>query len=226
MDHNGWVTGGTERWPADAEAVGSWLSLPKSGGCPGQVRDLVPAGFDAYVRLFNSILGDRSQPLRWAQVAALNGRTFHPKVLLHEIFALPESGGFPVVRGWQSQPSSDQWDALGRVLRRHTTSDTFFIGMWTGSGLPKEAGQQELLQLPNREYSVVEARFDEWSAIDHLRHQLVNIVWPHDHAWFFNSDIDSPETYIAATADAAEDLLRDPELETALADPEDRLALY
>jgi hypothetical protein len=50
-----------------------------------------------------------------------------------------------------------------------------------------------------------------------LRWHPFNIVWPSDRAWFFNSDIDSPETYIAASATAAEDLLHDEELETALA---------
>lgn len=215
-----------ERWPADAQAEGSWISLRENGkGYPEQVRDLVPAGFDAYVRIFNSLrLGNRSD-LRWEEFAALHGRTFHPKVLLHEIFPLPEPGGWPDVRGWSSQPSPRQWDAIGRVLRRHTTSDAFFIGSWIGSGLAKEAEHQELLRLPNREYAVVEASFDAWSS-EHLRRHRFNIVWPKDGAWFFNSDIDSPETYVAASAAAAEDLLHDEELETAVADLEDRLALY
>ena len=218
------MTDASERWPADAQAEGSWIALPDGKGYPAQVRDLVP-GFEAYVRLFNSIsVGGAA--LRREEVAALNGRTFHPKVLLHDVFPLPERGDRPVVRGWSSQPCTRQWDALGRVLRRHTTSHTFFIGSWIGTGLPKEADRQTLLQLPNREYCVVEVPIDAWSTIVHRRPNPFNIVWPEDRAWFFNSDIDSPETYLAATAAAAQDLLRDPELETAVADLDDRLALY
>ncbi len=226
MDQNGWMGASNERWPASAEAQGSWLALRDNGPCPAQVRDLVPDGFNVYVRIFNAITLGRRSDLTWAEVAALHGRRFHPKVLLHEIFPLSEPGERPIIRGWSAQPSPRQWDSLGRVLRRYTTSDTFFIGSWTGSGVPKEADQQELLRLPNREYAVVEVPFEDWNALDHLRRHPFHIVWPRDRAWFFNSDIDSPETYVAASAAAAEDLLHDAELETAVADLEDRLALY
>jgi hypothetical protein len=222
---NGGVTGGDGLWPASAQAEGSWISLRDNGrGYPSRVRDLVPDGFDAYVRLFNSIRLGRRSDLRWEEVAAIYGRAFHPKVMLHDVFPLPEPGDLPVVRGWSSQPSPRQWSALGRVLRRHTTGDTFFIGSWTGSGLPQGAEQQRLLQLPNREYSLVQVPLDDWNRIDEWR--PVNIVWPSDRAWFLNSDIDSPETYVAATAAAVEQLMHDPELETAPADLDDRLALY
>ena len=164
--------------------------------------------------------------LTWAEVAERHGREFHPKVLLHDVFPLPEPGERPIIRGWSSQPSPQQWNALGRVLRRHTTSATFFIGSWIGSGVPKEADQQELLQLPNRPYSVVEVPVEDWNALDHRRRHPFNIVWPGDRAWFFNCDIDSPETYVAATTAAAQDLLHDSELEAAIADLDDRLALY
>ena len=216
-----------ERWPADAQAEGAWISLPDNGkGYPVHVGDLVPTGFETTVRIFNSIrLGTRLD-FRWAEVAALHGRTFHQKVLLHDVFPLPAPGDPPDVHGWSCAPSPRQWEAIGRVLRRHTSSDTFFVGMWIGSGLPKEADEQKLLRLPHREYSVVEVRFDKWTVIDHLRHQLINIVWPRDRSWLLHSDIDSPETYVAASAAAAEDLLGDEELEAALADRHDRLALY
>lgn len=106
----------------------------------GNVADVIPAGFAAYARVLHPVEGVREEPLRWADVAAVTGRTIHPEVQWHALIGAPDP--------WN--PQSDLWAegesargnlalpqllALCEVLARHTsTPDDCYFALWEGWG--------------------------------------------------------------------------------------------
>ena len=116
-----------------------WIR-PRLAGGLGQVADTIPTGFEAYARILHPIEGAREESLRWADVAAVTGRTIHPEVQWHTLIGAPDP--------WS--PASDLWDegepaqgslalpqllALCEVLARHTsTPDDCYFALWEGWG--------------------------------------------------------------------------------------------
>lgn len=119
-----------------------------------------------------------------------------------------------------------EWRALVGVLRDHTVSDRLFVGLWEGF-VAAGAGAVELprpLELANRRYQLAQIPLAdaEDSAILHAGYSP-SLVWPEDHAWFVNTDIDALSTYVGGSVGAIEDVLAHPDLESAPAEPDDPL---
>jgi hypothetical protein len=60
---------------ADA-GVGDWIA-PRLRGFGGRVNQVVPDGFDAYVRVLHPPADERGEPATWAEVCRRTGRTPH-----------------------------------------------------------------------------------------------------------------------------------------------------
>jgi hypothetical protein len=108
----------------------------------GTVSGVVPRGYEAYVRIFHafSAQGPDGQPheLRWAEVAELTGRAFHP---------LAQAGGLGVVPGEQARiedqlvdPAEEGWldgirlASLVGLLAPATSTPEATVGIWIGWG--------------------------------------------------------------------------------------------
>jgi hypothetical protein len=106
------------------------------------VGSIVPAGFDAYSRIFHPAWrsGDETQiEVRWSDVAAWSGKTVHAEMQFHSI-AVPlparQTGSHP----WSGEPrlgvlSPQQAAALIGLLAKHTsTPERCWFCLWEGYG--------------------------------------------------------------------------------------------
>jgi hypothetical protein len=118
----------------------AWIA-PRLGRF-GTVSGVVPRGFAAYVRIFHpfSVGGadGENRELRWAELAELTGRVFHP---------LAQSGGLGVPPGQQTtigdryfDPGQEGWldgarlASLVGLLTSATTGQGVTVGIWNGWG--------------------------------------------------------------------------------------------
>jgi hypothetical protein len=106
------------------------------------VGSIVPAGFDAYARIFHPAwrFGDEAQTeVRWSEVAAWSGRTVHAEMQFHSI-ATPLPGRETASHPWSGEPrlgvlSRYQANALiGLLARRTSTPDRCWFCLWEGYG--------------------------------------------------------------------------------------------
>ena len=67
-----------------AEA-GAWIAPRLEGGFGGKVKQQVPTGFDAYVRVFHPASDRDGYPVTWAEVANALGRTAHREMQWHKL---------------------------------------------------------------------------------------------------------------------------------------------
>jgi len=106
---------------------------------------LVPSGFAACARLFHpAMLGGR--PVAWTVISAANGTTAHPRMDFLSIV-----GGEAHLRGqprvFDREPESgwvprDLVPRVAAVLRRHTSVDRCWFGIWEDTGTsPGRSGQ-------------------------------------------------------------------------------------
>ena len=101
------------------------------------VGSIVPPGFAAYARIFHpaGMAGSPENDIRWADVAALSGKTVHPEMQFHAI-APPSSD--PEPRFYEPRLgvlSQSQVAALLALLTKHTgTPDTCWLCLWEGYG--------------------------------------------------------------------------------------------
>ncbi len=120
--------------PAEDASPADWL-VESLTTFAESVLSLVPAGFDAHVRVFHrGRHGGR--PLRWAEIAAEHGRVAHAGMQLGAIDLryeqlidgevydhAPEEGSLP----------RDDAEIVARVLASHTTTpEKCWFALWTG----------------------------------------------------------------------------------------------
>lgn len=106
------------------------------------VGSVVPAGFDAYARIFHPAWRSEVGTLievRWSEVAEWSGRTVHAEMQFHSIsMPIParHTGPYP----WSGEPrlgvlSVQQASALIGLLAKHTsTPDHCWFCLWDGYG--------------------------------------------------------------------------------------------
>lgn len=191
------------------------------------VTGLVPAGFEAYVRVFHPAQRD-GKPLRWAEIAAERGRVAHAEMQLGGITGrrrAEQPGGDRTF--WHRAPALGTMpvevaSSLAATLEHHTTTpNRCWFALWNGFGDSRDRLQGlPTFIIPARSYFLLEGpahaaveSFEEW------RHQSANIWWPDDHAWSVASEIDLRSTYVGCSQACADELLAHPELEAYAIDP-------
>jgi hypothetical protein len=127
---------------------GDWVPPRLEGGW-AQVTGLVPAGYEAYVRILHpadapvtdaagTVTGAR--PVRWSEVAAVTGERLHPLVRWHELVHAadpwnPDSALWPHGQPAWGDLDLVQLDALTRLLAGHTgTPERCLFALWEGWG--------------------------------------------------------------------------------------------
>lgn len=151
-----------------AEA-GAWIAPRLEGGFGGKVEQLVPSGYDGYVRVFHALTDAEGRPATWAQVAKARGRVAHREMQWHRLIGLDEPPGGrsygpgPGSEGeWAgSDPPTGEMDmatlnALCQVLARHTDDPAHcFLALSTIHGGVEEhyAGAVQL-RWPARDFIV------------------------------------------------------------------------
>jgi len=186
------------------------------------LASLVPADFTGYARVLHPAhRGPEQCPVRWADVAAANGRVAHPEMQWANI-ADTSSHISPRPDIWTDQPCWGELPApeMGRLvdlLSEHTeTRDRIWFAIWDGWGTPT-AGHHATahFDLPGRRYKLVTAPIDaartgvaavpDWTS--------PQIWWSDDRAWIVASEIDLCCTYVGGSAACIATLLTDASLE-------------
>ena len=197
----------------------------------------LPAGFEAYARVFHSIpLTDGGNALaervRWSDLAKSAGRVLDQTTTWRDLLddqdeaamdawdleaSAPSAGRLPVVDA----------NRLIAVLATNTaTPDRVFYLVWTGwphlSQVKTLAAPR--LQVVDREMALLVGSISD--AVTDLGDQESPFVglnwrtrisptiwWPDDKVWAVVSDIDSESTVVCGTARCIDALLADPELD-------------
>ncbi len=201
----------------------------------GSLRSLLPAGFEAYARVFHpAYLGDsEDQPVRWSTVASWTGRTVHPLMQFERIAGLSEDCSYPDPL-WGSHPvfgsiPEPECRTLVDVLKDFTsTPGNCFFGLWDGySHITIGGGNSHIenwqyhtnsrLRAPGRDYVLFRGPLDSIMAFlvedEPFWGNSPNIWWPEDRAWCVATDIDLFDTFVGGSEECVEAVLSNPDLE-------------
>ncbi|MFG3285468.1 hypothetical protein [Streptomyces sp. NPDC048111] len=199
-----WGYGGTEL---------AWLKAGLAG-CAGEghvVAELVPSGFEAYLRVFHRFeASDGSGRTRsWRAWAEAGGVRFHAE-LSH--WSLPDDGrgpgGTPHWYAGTGQPDERTRRALVRVLAEATGAQPVFFAYDLAAVL---SGSDEPM--------VRRSSLDQLEAVrEEMTAELggaegPEFWWPEDRSWVVTSDYDLLSTYVGCSATVAERILGSDEIE-------------
>ena len=203
------------------------------------VGSLVPVGFEAYARVFHPAALDpeEAEPteVRWAEIAAANGRRAHPLMQWGSI-----TGGWEYFDG-ANQPGvwsrsahwRDRCPCASRLSWPESSSATparrtrAGSRAWEGSGGAAWPSQQgPMLPMPQRNMGLfagpltaVTTSFDQPPF-----EQLASLWWPDDRAWCVATDTDLMSTYVGGSLACVTDVVSSVELEAAQVSVDDKIS--
>ena len=210
------------------EAVGSRFA---------HVEALVPKGYEAYARLLHPATTQEDRPVRWSTVAEWSGKTYH-SLMSFEGISVPKPGYGSEDQPWAYEPVEDLIEpedivALSGFLSDYTgTPDKYYFAVWDGYGSfsagssaimttsggipllpPVDVDRAKRIKGVGRKYLLYSGppSFDDFFDFPGL--DGPNIWWPADRSWCVSTDIDLDSTYIGASEDCIERLLKHPSLE-------------
>jgi len=200
-----------------------------------RVGDVLPTGFDAYVRIMHPVT-TRDGPTTWAVIAEQTGRVAHPRMQWQAI-AYPAQGREPpAVTGdgpAQGVFPLDLMTNLIDILSIHTsTPETTHFTVAAGTpGLPDSAtatidhgGRPHLLLVADLSAGTRAFVLDPTGEpVD--PHVSPHLWWPDDHAWVVATDVDFRSTMVAAPRACADQIVADPTFETFEVGVDDRADL-
>jgi len=145
----------------DGATAGAWIAPRLEGGFGGKVRQQVPNGYDAYVRVLHPARDREGDAVTWAEVAGALGRTAHRQMQWHKLVG---SNDPPAMTGseWHGRnPPIGELDeptlgALCQVLHAFTADpERCFFGLSTIHGGVEEAYPDAVqLRWPGRDFVV------------------------------------------------------------------------
>lgn len=208
--------------PAEDASPADWLveALTTFGE---SVTSLVPAGFEAYVRIFHPGAQDGCR-LSWAKIAAQRGRVAHAGMQLPALVGDARVEKAPQ-EFFESPPGELPLDVaavVARTLERHTsTPERCWFAVWHGwhSSLPRHVQAGPTFALPNREHHLLSGPVAGAAESVGPWPQPAHLWWPDDHAWCVAIEIYATSTYIGCSRACADELLAREELEAYAIDP-------
>jgi hypothetical protein len=125
--------------PAPDAGAAAWIA-PRLVEQFGAVCRTIPAGFDAYARILHPADPGRPAPLRWAEVAATNGRIMHALAQFERITTPAPGHRVPTARHYVQAPMTgdlapNALRALCAILARYTPAAArCWFAVWDGWG--------------------------------------------------------------------------------------------
>ncbi|MEU8513792.1 hypothetical protein AB0C76_19700 [Kitasatospora sp. NPDC048722] len=222
----------THTWSYDGTEL-AWLQagLEQTGRSEGHVvGELVPGGFDAYLRVFHRFeASDGSGRTRsWRERAGDAGRPFHAE-MSHWPLVQDESGPDADVR-WladSGQPDVVTRRALARCLARVTGDQPVLFAYDLAAALWGEPGplvrRSTLAELDSSRRCVAAE-----VGLGAGRGEITGpeFWWPEDRSWVVTSDHDLVSTYVGCSAEAAALILADHEAEALPVTPRTRVDFH
>lgn len=212
-------------------APASWV-IEGLRGFAESVLSVVPAGFEAYARIFHPASRyEPEAPVRWRDIARANGRTAHRMMQWPSItgsLRFLEGNGQPGV--WDHQPDEGTLPealvpVLMPVLARHTaTPGRCWFAVWDGWGaLEPTVREAPAFEIPHRRLHLLTGPITALSrSLETLTWwQSPMLWWPDDRAWFVATEVDFMTTYAGGTRECIAELAGHPGLEAVAAEPDD-----
>lgn len=196
------------------------------------VAELVPPGFDRYLRIFHPFLpADPDDPeamlpgppRTWASLADEAGVVFHPEITWWSL--LPVLGGADGPRPyWVSEGDIDEpaRSALFKLLAEASAGVSSFFYY----GLEAQVRGIEPLLFKGPADAIAEVRELAAADLGDTADDPVpcpDWVWAADRSWVLNTDIDLVSTYIGCNEALAQAIIRDATLEALPVSPTTRV---
>jgi hypothetical protein len=178
---------------------------------------ILPAHFDAYVRLYPTVEFEGRQ-VKWRHLLPELGHSWHEDIDGRELFdSVNEANRRKCDEGSLSLDTAVELaHCLGPV-----SSPKWYFAYWHGFGnLIKGIDQGCTFRLPAREYFLHEGGAEclALSAVTYPWYQSANMVWPADQSWCLAMEIDFFTAYIGCSRSIADLLLSNQRIECSLAD--------
>jgi hypothetical protein len=193
------------------------------------VGSLVPAGFQAYARVFHpAAIGGAA--VSWAEVARANHKLVHPQMQFTRLLGYasrfdsryrPRQSGVFAAAPKVGTLSPDVTAQLTTTLARHTaTADHCWFAVWDGFGsLDPAFHDRPTFPLPHRNYHLARGPLAAAvQSVESFGHRSANLWWPDDHSWCVATEIDLDSTYLGASEACIQELLANSQLEAAQLD--------
>lgn len=201
-------------------------------GFADSVLSLVPAGFEAYARIFHPAwLSQPATRVSWRQVAQANGRVPNRAMQWGSI-----TGSERYVHGahqpgiWDHEPEQgtlprELAPVLASLLAQHTvTPGRCWFAVWEGYGcLAPGAAEAPSFDIPHRRLLLFTgpATAVLASLCAPPWWQSPSIWWSDDRAWCVETEVDLMSTYVGGTRQCIEELRAHQDLEAVIAHPAD-----
>jgi hypothetical protein len=228
---------------ADGAGVGAWISPRLEGGFGGKVEQLVPNGYDGYVRVFHPAADADGNPVTWARAAEEKRRIAHREMQWHRLMGVAEPNDAHAAWSGEVPPIGEldapTLKALCAILEAHTAEPrNCFFGLSTIHGGVDSAYPDAVqLRWPNRDFVVfagplsaadqvgyessnygrialVDGRWQQVPPTPRWFSQAPNLIWPADRSWFVQSEYDLDSTLVGGSRQLVDSLLDSAELET------------
>lgn len=212
-------------------APASWVADGLRGFAES-VLSLVPAGFEAYGRIFHPAWrGEPDRRVLWRDVAQANGRVAHRAMQWPAI-----TGSLRYIHGahqpgiWDHEPEEGSLPeelapVLACVLARHTAAPArCWFAVWEGYGCfafgPEDA---PAFDIPYRRLLLFTGPITAvlGSLCVPPSWQSPSLWWPEDRAWCVETEVDMMSTYIGGTRQCIEELVAHDDLEATIVDSAD-----
>ncbi len=223
-------------------SAGRWVEEGLSSDF-ASVGALVPYGFEGYARVLHPALDSSFEPVRWSTVAEWSGRVYHSQMSFEGISS-PLAGHGAVVAPWREDPDHGSMEEatatqLAAFLSQFTvTPGECYFGVWEGYGqysggsamltsdgrggrlsTPREIRRAQRVKGVGRDYLLYTGHLEHIAGFyRNFLSQPPNLWWPADRAWFVATDIDLDSTYVGASQELVNALLRHPVLEAVPAE--------
>ncbi|MFE9636458.1 hypothetical protein [Streptomyces sp. NPDC006463] len=198
-------------WTYDGTEL-AWLQerLGRSGTGPGHVvSELVPSGFEAYVRIFHRFeaVDGSGRTRRWRTWAEEGGIAFHSELSHLSLPDEHDAAGEPVWQTEEGDLDDRSRGALARLLAGMTGDQEVYFA-YDLAALCR--GEEEPL-----------VRRSCLTDLESVREEVKGRVgsdgpefwWPQDRSWVVTTDYDLLSTYVGCSNETAEQILGDDELE-------------
>lgn len=212
-------------------AAASWV-VEGLRGFAESVLSLVPAGFEAYGRIFHPAWRwDPTTRVSWGEVAEANGRIAHRTMQWESVTGSRRFHHGDHQQGiWDHEPAEgalpqELTPALASLLARHTaTPERCWFAVWDGFGcLDFGADQPPSFEIPHRRLLLLTGPVTAVlaSLCAPPWWQSPTLWWPDDRAWCVETEVDMMSTYLGGTRQCIEELAAHDGLEAVTVDPAD-----
>lgn len=207
--------------PAESAEPAEWVAEALTAFAQN-VGSVIPAKFEAYVRIFHTVHmheGGTYRRTTWAEAAEQLGLTFHPEIQLPGV-----SAQHPILSHEEGSLDLDreQRAVLTDVLARHTSApDHCYFAVWDGwAGLESRFPDAPRFEIPERPMLLFEGPLEAVSTSysEDVDDNGPNLWWPADRAWCVATEIDFSWTYVGGTESLIRELLGERRLEIVRAE--------